>query len=169
MESLLRNIEIIGDNRTVTSSTNVGSRLIDMHDCDGCLFLFVGSSASGSSKIIARIQGCTGASTTGTLYSYVMPGKTYTAGASTLAEEAISSSTGWGKAADFDYNILAVDVLKPHYRYNRLKITGCTSIEGSDQFICIKHHMRLKGSTTYIDSTSLGKGCSTVLPGLTTY
>jgi hypothetical protein len=133
------------------------------------MFMLVGSSASGSSKITVVVQGCTGSSTTGTLYGYVLPRTTYTAGASTLAMEAISSSTGWTNAATFNYNILAVDVLKPKYRYNRIKVTGSTSIEGADHFLCIKHHMRLKGSTTYTDSTSLGVGCSTVLPGLSTY
>jgi len=163
MESLLHNIEMSLDTSGMAGTTFVAagqkSPWIDMNDCDGCLFLMVATSQVGSSKLTLRILGSSISSSTSKAHKY--------------SGDAISSSTGYGKAvtAPFDYKIAGVDVLKPKYRYNRMVVTGTTGIGGAFgnyKFLSIKHHMRHKGSTTLWDSTTIGIGCTTVWASPTT-
>lgn len=164
MESLLHNIEPALDTSGMAGTTFVAGGQkgpwIDMSDADGCLFMVVGSSQVGSSKITASFLGSSISSSTGT-------------NCHTYSVTAISSSTGFGKAvtAPFDYKLLMVDVLKPKYRYCRMVIKGTTGIGGAFgnyKFLAIKHHMRHKGSTTLWDSTTIGLGCSTIYASPTT-
>lgn len=161
MESLLHNIEVSMNTTNIAGTTFVAAGQkgpwIDMNDCDGCLFMMVGTSVVGSSKLTIRFLGSSISSSTGSGHLY--------------SGDAISSSTGYGKATGtpFDYKIAMVDLLKPKYRYNRMVITGTTgSALGNYRFVAIKHHMRHKGSTTLWDSTSIGIGCSTVWASPTT-
>lgn len=160
MESMLHNVEISCHTSSMAGTTFVAagqkSPWVDMSDCDGCLFLLVGTSQVGSSKLTIRVLGSSISSSTGAGKAHLYSG------------DAISSSTGYGKAvtAVFDYKLAMVDVLKPPYRYNRIVVTGATGIGGAFgnyRFVSIKHHMRHKGSTTLWDSTSIGLGCSTLM------
>lgn len=154
MESLLHNIEPFINTSAVSSSTSIWSPWVDMSDADGCLFMLIGSSLQGSSKLTFRVMGSSISSSTGSGHLYsVTP---------------ISSSTGYGVAANFNYKVAMVDVLKPKYRYNRVRVDGATGDSPCDTWLMIKHHLRRRGSTTLWDSTSIGIGCSTVYASPTT-
>lgn len=157
MESLLHNVEISMHTTSMAGTTFVAagqkSPWVDFQNCEGCLFMMVGTSQVGSSKLTLRVIGSTISSSTTKAHVY--------------SGDAISSSTGYGMAVTsvFNYKLAMVDLIKPKYRYNRLVVTGTTGIGGAFgnyRFVAIKHHMRARGSTTLWDSTSIGIGCSTV-------
>lgn len=159
MESLLHNVEIAMNTCAISSSTSIWSPWVDMSDADGCVFMLIGSSLMGSSKITFKVLGSSISSSTGA-------GKCHAYSATP-----ISSSTGYGASASFDYKLAMVDVLKPAYRYNRVRVDGSTGVntaQPSRKWLMIKHHMRHKGSTTLWDSTTIGIGCSTVYASPTT-
>jgi len=123
-----------------------------MSEFHGCLFMYMGSTLSGSSKITAHVQGAT-ANSTASLKTYnIVP---------------ISSSTAFGAAASRNYKMLAVDVLNPPYRYNRMRIQGATGVVAEDNFLTIAHTPRIANSTAFNNSTTLGP--STVMQTVSTY
>lgn len=155
MQGLLNTVDIRISTTNMASSTSRSSPFIDMSDCDGCLFMLVGSTVSGSSKLTIVAQGATANSTVG---------------AKTYAVTPISSSTGYGiGTGSFDYRLAMVDVLKPHYRYNRIRVDGATGILNTWEWVMIKHHLRKHGSTFTNQSTTIGIGCSTVMATVSTY
>ena len=150
-QSLLKNCQITWASANVTSSTSRGTPLVDMSGHESCLFLLLGSTLSGSSKVTAVIQGAT-ANSTATLY--------------TVNSTPLSSSTAFGASASRNYKVLAVDCVRSTpYQYMRMRVDGSTGTGGQDRFLVMRYNPR-KGGTTQASTTV---GPCAVLATMTTY
>lgn len=151
MESLLKNCEILTNTAHVTTDSSRHTPYVDMSDALGCMFMLVGTSLAGSSKLTAHVN--LTSSTAATATTMTSP-----------VTAAISSATDFGGNGSHNAKIAVVDIVRPTKRYVRVSWIGSTGAAGTDKHVMIKYNLRRAGSTHLWDSTSIGPTTCVVGP-----